>query len=169
MKNNPSLQFSIDKENKKIKVTKEFSAPLKEVWTAWTDPAILDQWWAPKPYQAKTKAMDFREGGSWLYAMTAPDGTAHWSKADYKSIHPMKSFSGLDAFCDENGNINTDLPRSLWNVTFIEKGSSTVVTIDVAYNSVADLEKNIEMGFKEGFTMTLESLEDMFVAQTTLK
>src|SRR5678809_1041878 len=152
MKNTLLMNFSVDKENKKIKVEREFAAPLEKVWQAWTDRNLLDQWWAPKPWQTRTKSMDFKEGGSWLYAMVGPDSTAHWCRADYQSIKKQKSFSGLDAFCDENGKINTDFPRTLWHVSFQPNGETTMVYVELSYNSVEDLEKVIALGFKEGFT-----------------
>lgn len=161
MNANLLFDFSVDRENKTITVKREFDAPLKDVWAAWTQAALLDQWWAPKPYKAKTKSMDFRDGGSWLYAMVGPDDAIHWSKADYKKIEPLKSFSGLDAFCDENGNLNTDMPRSMWKVSFSEEDETTLVHIQVTYEQLADLEKYIEMGFKEGFTMALGNLDDL--------
>lgn len=161
MKTSLIFDFSVDKENKKINVKREFDAQVDIVWAAWTQPTLLDQWWAPKPWVAKTKSMDFREGGSWLYAMVGPDNETHWSKADYKKIDTQKSFSGLDAFCDENGNINTDLPRSDWNVSFSEEDECTTVDVTIEYEKLADLEKYIEMGFKEGFTLALGNLDEL--------
>jgi PhnB protein len=159
MKNSIVFEFSVDKENKVINVEREFAAPLAKVWAAWTRSEILDQWWAPKPWQARTKSMDFREGGHWLYAMVGPDGSIQWCRADYKSIKAMKSFTGLDAFCDESGNINKDFPIPLWNVHFTDHSDSTMVKIEIVYNEVADLEKYMEMGFREGFTAALENLD----------
>ncbi len=68
---NPNLQFDfiVNKENNTVNVKREFAADLQLVWDAWTKPELLDQWWAPKPYQTKTISMDFREGGMWLYYM----------------------------------------------------------------------------------------------------
>ena len=106
------MNFVVDKENNKVKVTREFAAPLSKVWTAWTQKELLDQWWAPKPWKTRTKTMEFKAGGFWLYAMVGPEGEEHWCRADYESISPMKSFKGLDAFCDANGKITTDLPAS---------------------------------------------------------
>jgi PhnB protein len=78
------FDFSVDKKNKTVHVTREFAAQLNLVWDAWTKPELLDQWWAPKPYQTKTKSQTFKEGGYWLYALMGPEGDVHWCRADYK-------------------------------------------------------------------------------------
>jgi uncharacterized protein YndB with AHSA1/START domain len=161
MKTSLLMNFSVDQENKKIKVEREFAAPVSKVWAAWTESQLLDQWWAPKPWQARTKTMDFREGGYWLYAMVGPDGSEHWARADFKSITPLKSYAVLDAFCDAEGNIDQTLPRSVWTNQFSENANSTLVSIEIAYEQLADLEKYLEMGFKEGFTAAMENLDEL--------
>jgi uncharacterized protein YndB with AHSA1/START domain len=95
------------------------------VWRAWTDREILDQWWAPKPWKAETKTMDFREGGHWLYCMEGPEGEPHWYRVDYETITPGEFFTCLDAFCDEQGAISKEMPRMHWRVAFEGKGAST--------------------------------------------
>ncbi len=164
MKSNLLMNFSVDKENKKIVVEREFAAPISNVWAAWTESQLLDQWWAPKPWKAKTKTIDFKEGGYWLYAMVSPEGEAHWARADFKSVTPKKSFSAQDAFCDEQGNIDHTLPRSLWHNTFSESAQGTLVNIEIKYEQLADLEKIIEMGFKEGFIAALENLDELLTS-----
>lgn len=161
------MNFSVDKENKKIRVEKEFSASVANVWAAWTQRELLDQWWAPKPWKTNTKSQDFKEGGMWLYAMVGPDGTKHWCRLDYKTINDKQSFSGLDAFCDETGkNINIDFPRSLWNNSFSGDSESARVNIVIEYEKLEDLENIIKMGFKEGFTMAMENLDGLFESGT---
>jgi uncharacterized protein YndB with AHSA1/START domain len=49
------MNFVVDKQNNKVKVTREFAAPLSKVWAAWTQSELLDQWWAPKPWKAKQR------------------------------------------------------------------------------------------------------------------
>jgi uncharacterized protein YndB with AHSA1/START domain len=167
MNNRLFFDFSVNKENKTITVTREFAASLDLVWDAWTKPELLDQWWAPKPYKTKTKTMDFREGGYWLYAMISPENVSHWNKADFQKIEDKVVYSCLDAFCDENGNINTDFPRSQWNNRFKENDDHTTVNITIQYASLGDLEKIIKMGFKEGFTMGLDQLDELLQIVTT--
>ncbi|MEO6283731.1 MAG: SRPBCC domain-containing protein [Dyadobacter sp.] len=162
MKTDLLVNFSVDKENNKIKVEREFAAPVANVWAAWTQSNILDQWWAPKPWKARTKSQDFKEGGSWLYAMVGPEGEEHWARLDYKSISPLKSFSGIDAFCDEEGNLNPDFGRSTWTNQFTGTSDSTTVSINIQYDNLADLEQIIQMGFKEGFLAGMENLDEYF-------
>jgi uncharacterized glyoxalase superfamily protein PhnB/uncharacterized protein YndB with AHSA1/START domain len=166
---NLQFDFVVNKENNTVNVTREFAAELDLVWDAWTKPEILDQWWAPKPYRTETKSMDFREGGMWLYAMISPEGEKHWCKNDYHKIVHHQYFSGLDAFCDEYGKVNTDMPRTLWTNTFSQKGETTTVSIVAQYESLADLEKIIQLGFKEGFTMALGNLDQYIEAQFLLR
>lgn len=153
------FDFNVNKENNTISVKREFAADLKLVWSAWTEPDILDQWWAPKPYRTITTSMDFREGGHWLYAMVSPEDEKHWCRADYEKIVPLKSYSALDTFCDENGNFSEAFPGSLWTNSFSEKNNITTVNILITYKDLANLEKIIQLGFKEGLTMALNNLD----------
>lgn len=158
---NSKTHYTKDIAKKQITVVREFNAPVNEVWKAWTTPAMLDQWWAPKPWHAETKRMDFREGGQWLYSMNGPEGEKHWSIADFKKVEEGKSFTGVDGFCDENGNKNSDLPGSEWNVNFDAIGKSTKVTILISFQSEEDMKKLMEMGFEEGFAMGHNNLDDL--------
>lgn len=155
------MDFTVDKENCQVKVKREFAAPLAMVWEAWTEAEILDQWWAPRPYKTETRETDFREGGLWFYAMKGPEGDVHWCQAHYGNIHTEKSLTWLDAFCDEDGNLNTQFPRSNWSVQFEQEGDRTLVKVNISHQSLQDLEMIIQMGFKEGFTMALGNLEEI--------
>jgi len=156
------MNFSVDKENSKIKVEREFAAPVAKVWSAFTESEILDQWWAPEPWKARTKTMDFREGGYWLYAMVGPDGSEHWARADYRSITPLKNYTATDNFCDSNGNPTGTIASAKWVNSFNETEGMTLVTIEIQFEKLADLETHIEMGFKEGITAALENLDALF-------
>ena len=161
MSNNLAFDFFINKENKTISVKREFAAELSLVWDAYTKSEILDKWWAPKPWKAKTKTMDFREGGHWHYAMVGPEGEEHWALANYKIVQIRKKFIALDAFADADGNVNKDLPQSKWEVTFTDKGQITLVEFQIAFDDLAQLEATIQMGFKEGLRMAMEGLDEL--------
>lgn len=150
-----------DPDNKKIIVVRGFDAPVEEVWRAWTEKELLDQWWAPRPWKAQTKSMDFRPGGSWLYAMVGPDGTAQWCRADYETVEAPHHYSGGDAFTDEKGNPTHGFPSMHWDVRFSETATGTEATIEISFATVADMEKIVEMGFEEGFTAAHGNLDEL--------
>lgn len=163
------FDFSVNKENNTIHITREFNGSLELVWQAWTTPELLDQWWAPKPYHTETKLLNLSVGGTWLYAMVSPQDEKMWCKADYKTIETNKSLSWLDAFCDENGNENSMKPRSLWTNNFSENNGITTVYITLKHDKLEDVEAMIEMGFKEGLTKALENLDQYLEAQFKLR
>jgi uncharacterized protein YndB with AHSA1/START domain len=159
MNNNLIMNFSINKENHTIIVKREFSAELPLVRNAFTTSEILDQWWAPKPCKAKTKSMDFTEGGQWLHVMIGLNKEEHWSFSNYLSIKNEQEFIATDGFSDENGNINSEMPQSKWKVDFSGLEKSSLVEIEITFNDLAQLESTLDMGFKEGFAMGLENLD----------
>lgn len=164
------FNFDVDKKNNKINVERSFDAPIDLVWAAWTEADILDQWWAPKPWRAETKSMDFKVGGRWLYCMVSPDEKErHWCRFDYEKISFQKNYSGIDAFCDENGILNDSKPRVRWNNSFNAENGQSIVTCELSFDTLDDLEAIIQMGFKEGFTMGLENLDEYIKSQFYLR
>ena len=65
----------------------------------------------------------------------------------------------MNAFADKDEN--PELPGSDWDLNFSEQNGTTKVSITIKHKDLADLEKMIELGFKEGFTMTLNELGKM--------
>jgi PhnB protein len=158
------FNFEVDKENKKIRVMRSFDAPLALVWSAWTEAELLDHWWAPKPWKTETQSMDFTEGGRWVYAMVGPEGERHHAFMDYQSIAPKKTFTAREGFADQDGKANEAMPVSTWVNTFSEKDGAVSVTNDIAFSDLAQLETLIQMGFKEGYTMGLDQLEELLAS-----
>ncbi len=156
---NLQFDFNVDLANNTVLVVREFDAALSLVWDAFTKPEILDQWWAPKPFESRTKVMDFQVGGRRFYAMVSPEGHEMWQVQQYTSITPKTNFKYLSAFADKDENMN--LPGSDWDLTFSEENGITKVSISIYNESQERMQKMIEMGFKEGFTMTLNYLDQI--------
>ena len=153
------MDFIVDKEKKMVYRNAEFEAERELVWDAYTKPELLDRWWAPKPWVSRTKHMNFEVGGRRFYAMVSPDGDEHWSLQEYTSITPKTNFKFLNAFADKDEN--PDLPGSDWDLDFIDLDGRTKVNISIYNDSLERLEGMIEMGFKEGITMTLNELGNL--------
>ena len=156
------FDFTVDKAAKKVFITREFDADLSLVWDAFTKAEILDQWVAPKPLIARTKFMDFKVGGRRFYAMVSPEGQERWAIQKYTSISPKTNFKMVNAFADKDEN--PELPGSDWDYTFSEQEGKTIVSITIYNESLARMEKLIEMGFTEGFKMSMNNLENLLAS-----
>lgn len=161
MKSNLQFDFLVDKEKNTLTIKREFAANRQLVWDCYTNLELLNQWFAPKPLNTKTKSMDFSEGGHWHYAMIEPNGTEYWGYTEYHDINPIDYYHTVDAFCDSEGTINPDLPKAKWHVQFSDQGEHSKVTTVVSYESLEDLETVINMGMEEGFTACLEQLTEI--------
>ena len=104
--------------------------------------------------------MDFREGGRRFYSMVNSEGREiGWQIQEYTSISPKINFKFLSVFADKDEN--PFLPGSNWNLNFNEENGITKVSISIYNESLERMEKMIEMGFKEGFTQTINSLDKL--------
>ena len=66
-----------------------------------------------------------------------------------------------NAFADKDEN--PELPGSDWDLNFSEQNGKTKVSITIYNESLARLEKMIEMGFQGGFTMGLQQLDELLL------
>ena len=163
MKNALQFDFTVDKAAKTVYITREFDADLSLVWDAFTKAELLDQWVAPKPWTSRTKYMDFKVGGKRVYAMVSPDGKdERWAVQKYTAISPKTNFKFFNAFSDKDENLQ--LPGSDWDYTFSEQNSTTTVNITIYNESLERMEKMIEMGFTEGFKMSMHNLENLLIS-----
>ena len=67
-----------------------------------------------------------------------------------------------NAFADKDEN--PELPGSDWDYTFSEENGKTTVRITIYNESRERMEKMIEMGFTEGFKMSMANLEDLLAS-----
>lgn len=153
------FDFSVNKENKTVYITREFNADLELVWEAWTTPELLDKWWGPKPFVTKTKVMNFEVGGRRFFAMVSPEGHERWFIQKFTSISPKTNFKTSNTFADKDEN--PELQGSEWDFTFSEQNGTTKVSITIYNESLARMEKMIEMGTLQGCAMQYQNLDEL--------
>ncbi len=162
------FDVTVDKTSKTVSIIREFNADLSLIWDAFTQQEILDQWWAPKPYLSKTTKMEFKVGGRRFYAMVSPEGLEiGWHIQEYTSISPKTNFKFFSVFADKDEK--PFLPGSNWDLNFSEQNGITKVSITIYNDSLERMEKMIEMGFQEGFTATLNELNQLLPTLNKLK
>lgn len=158
-------------ENKQINITRVFDAPRELVWKAWTDPAMVKQWWGPEGFDSPEAQIDLRPGGSYLYCMRGLEGdfkgSVNWSGGVYKEIVPNERLVLTDYFADEQGNkvnptkygFSADFPEeSEVTVTFEEQDGKTKLNISYSPASAAAYDAMLKTGMQEGWSSSLDKL-----------
>lgn len=153
--------FTKDLATRQIHVTRAFDAPLEKVWKAWTVASILDKWWAPRPWKTETKSLEFRPGGLWLYAMVGPNGDRHYCRVEFEVITPEHSFKATSGFCDADDVLNPAMPLMHWYSEFSATASGTQVNVTLGFDTEAEMQTIIAMGFEGGFSMGLGNLDEL--------
>lgn len=155
---NPTITIQKFSEKNQMIIKHSYHDSLETIWKAHLKTEILEKWWAPEPYKTVTVKNDFRNGGFMFYYMIAPTGEKHYCIAEFSDIINLKSYTVLDAFCDENAVINMEFPRQKWLNSFEEINGITTVTNTIQFQSKEDMEKIMQMGFEKGYTIALNQL-----------
>jgi uncharacterized protein YndB with AHSA1/START domain len=87
-----------------VVVTRVFDAPVEAVWRAWSDAEQVKRWWGPTGFTCPLARMDFREGGTSLVCMRAPDGLELYNTWTYRQISPIERIEFTQGFADRDGN-----------------------------------------------------------------
>lgn len=157
------IVFNKDFDTASIYLMNVYKEDVAIVWDYFTKPELLDQWWAPKPWKCETRKLDFREGGTWNYAMVGPENERHFAGVNYQEITFHRSISCSDFFTDENGNLNTAFPSVNWLIGFTGVEEGTKLTVNIHFNSENDMKQILEMGFEEGFKTGLNQLSELLI------
>src|SRR6187431_2318447 len=170
MKTDLLFDFTVDKPANTVFIIREFDADLSLVWDAFTKPEILDQWGVPAPWTTQTIYIDFKVGGRRFYKMKSPEGQEYFSVQDFTSISPKTNFKYTSGLSDKDENINPEFYGAENSLDFIEANRVTTFRMTtfrmaIKYKDLATLEMMANDRFKEGFTMTLNILEELLESQ----
>ena len=146
--------MSADRE---LVLTRLINAPREKVYRAWTDPELLKQWFAPKPYTTPIVEIDVRPGGSAYFVMRGPDGKDLPNRGVYLEVVPNEKLVSTDAYV--KAWEPSEKPFMTLILTFEDEGGKTRYTARVRHWTVADREAHEKMGFHEGWGLCTDQLE----------
>ena len=112
-----------DLSDRTMLIERVIKAPVAVVWGAWMNAETLPKWWGPDGYSCRTKRIDLREGGEWVFDMIGPDGTVFPNHHHYTRIEPGARIE-YTLLWGENGPKHADA----W-VEFADLGGATKVTL----------------------------------------
>lgn len=148
-----------------LTLTREFNFPRDLVWTAWTEPEHIAQWFGPEGFATRVEEYDLKSGGRFKYVMIGPDGKEYPGVSVFKEVSPKDRIVAVDDFGDSYKAENPDVPSSMEvTETFEELGKRTKVKISIEHASAEDKKKHEEMGVVDGWGSTLDKLDKHLAA-----
>jgi uncharacterized protein YndB with AHSA1/START domain len=78
--------IDLERDPRSIIGSRQFDAPRALVFSVWTDPKHLAQWWGPNGFTTTTHAYDFRPGGVWRFVMHGPDGRDYQNRITFLKL-----------------------------------------------------------------------------------
>ena len=143
-------------EGRDLILTRTINAPREKVFKAWTDPALLKQWFAPLPWTTPVVETDVRTGGSILIVMRGPDGSEFPNRGVYLEVVKNERLVSTDAFT--KAWQASEKPFMTLALTFEDEGGRTKYTARVHHWNIADREAHEKMGFHQGWAICAEQL-----------
>jgi uncharacterized protein YndB with AHSA1/START domain len=142
--------------DRELVLTRVIDAPRAKLYKAWTDPELLKQWFAPKPYTTPVAELDVRPGGANFIVMRDPQGNDHPNRGVYLEVVEKERLVFTDAYTkawEPSGK-----PFMTVILTFEDEGGKTRYTARVRHWTVADREAHEKMGFHGGWGLCTDQL-----------
>ncbi|MES2291763.1 MAG: SRPBCC family protein [Pseudomonadota bacterium] len=144
-------------------LTRVMDAPADKLFRCWTDPDLLKQWFAPKPYTTPVAEMDLRVGGATNVVMKSPDGQEMPNPGTILDVVPGRKLVFTDAYTGD-WMPREGAPFMTAVITFEPEGGKTRYTATVRHWTGDDVKKHEAMGFHQGWGICADQLEAL--AQT---
>ena len=138
-------------------LTRLIDAPPEKVYRCWTEPALLKQWFAPRPYTTPVAELDVRPGGSALIVMRGPDGKGLPNPGVFLEAVPNRRLVSTDAYVEAWEP--SSKPFMTLILTFEPESGRTQYTARVCHWTTADREAHKNMGFYQGWGICTDQLE----------
>ena len=145
--------------DRELVLTRIINAPREKVFRAWTEPELIKQWFAPRPYTVAIAETDVRPGGASRIDMRGPDGQEIPGNGVYLEVVKNERLVFTDAYTKAwEPSLK---PFMTVILTFEDEGGKTKYTARVRHWSVADREAHEKMGFYPGWGQCTDQLEEL--------
>jgi uncharacterized protein YndB with AHSA1/START domain len=156
---NPTAPATPSVAERELVITRVLNAPREKVYRCWTDPKIIPQWFAPKPWTTARAEVDVRPGGASLIVMLSPEGQEFPNPGLYLEVVPNEKIVATDAYT--SAWVPSAKPFMTIVLTFEDAGpGKTKYTARAIHWTVADKETHENMGFHQGWGQCTTQLEE---------
>jgi uncharacterized protein YndB with AHSA1/START domain len=147
---------SVMAETRELSLTRIINAPPEKVYRAWTEPELLKQWFAPRPWTTPRAELNVRPGGGNLIVMKRPGGQEFPNRGIYLEVVKNERLVFTDAYTESwEPSLK---PFMTVILTFEKHEGKTRYTARVRHWTVADRDTHEKMGFHAGWGQCADQL-----------
>ncbi|KAA9159600.1 SRPBCC family protein [Amycolatopsis acidicola] len=147
-----------------ILITREFAAPRRLVYRAWTTPELVKRWWGGHRGTVTSVEIDLRVGGRWRYVLAAGHGQEVAFHGEYREIAEAERIVNTEVF-EMPGAPESDEGAPVVTTTFTEHDGRTTVAMlsECGSRELRDgiLESGMETGMQEQFDLLEELAQSL--------
>jgi uncharacterized protein YndB with AHSA1/START domain len=133
-----------------LKIVRTFNASPEVVYRAWTDPKVIEKWFAPLDMSTPIAEVDLKVGGKYRIGMKSPEGELYVATGIYREIIPNEKLK----FTWQWETSPSDPSDTLVTVEFKKSGKGTKLVFTHENFATEELAKE----HREGWEGTLSKL-----------
>jgi uncharacterized protein YndB with AHSA1/START domain len=147
--------------DEEILITREFDAPRRLVYKAWTTPDLVMRWWSGRRGVMKLAEIDLRVGGMWRYVMEATGGHEVAFHGEFREIVPDERIVTTEVY---EGMPEGEGEPALNIVTFTEADGRTTLSLLTQVDSRETRDMIIGTGMEGGMQEQMDLLEELAIS-----
>ncbi|GAA5105910.1 SRPBCC family protein [Nocardia iowensis] len=150
--------------DEQILITREFNAPKRLVYRAWTTPDLVKRWWSGRRGTMTSVEIDLRVGGRWRYVMAVGSGGGEIAfHGEFREIVPEEKIVTTEVF-EMAGVTDADEGAPLNTVTFSERDGRTTLTLLTHCDNKQLRDMILESGMEAGMQEQMDLLEELAIS-----
>lgn len=133
----------------------------QNLYRCWTEPELIKQTFAPKPWTTPSAKVDVRPGGGNEIVMRSPEGQDSPNKGQYLEVVPGRKLVFTDAFTGDW--VPSENPPFFTAVLTFEDapGGKTKYTARARHWTAEAMQQHEQMGFIPGWTICAKQMEEV--------
>lgn len=135
-------------------------APPEKVFKAYTDPAILSQWFAPKPWSITDAVVEPRAGGRFNFVMHGPDGERFPNAGIFLEVVENRRLISTDALTPDWKPAGAPFMVARIELEPTSDGK-TKYTATASHWNEESMKQHEQMGFHEGWGQVSDQLNEL--------
>ncbi len=159
-----AMSNPVEPASRELALTRDFDAPRRLVFQAWTDPAQVARWWGPTGFTNPVCELDVRANGAIRIDMRGPDGTVYPMNGTFREVVEGERLVYTSVALDGRGRPVLEV---LNTVTFAERDGRTTLRLHAQVLRVMGEGARYVAGMEEGWTQNLERLAEHLASART--